>query len=191
MSVRVLFCLLLLALSACTFDTRGPGALVDAGLTKDRGVSLDQSALQDAIDLQSADAVSDAPFDGAGDIGRPDTLARDSADEALTPDATDDTLSPDSTVDTLSPDSTVDTAVGCAQIFGTDSTFSFCAEDATSCTYYVVLGGVGCSTFCAAHGTTCLGSYDEGPTTDLCVASSADRGCGGTSNDRLCLCQKP
>jgi len=154
---------------------RGDSTLVDRAAA-DLG-QLDTAAR----DRSGADALaSDHPDDGGVDANIGDAGAADRASADSAADAAD--------LDTTLPDSSAPDAarLSCTAQFGSADGFILCAETATDCTYFKVLGR-SCDQECQQFGARCLGGYAD--TANGCEWSGPVD-CATSQGDGVCVCAR-
>jgi hypothetical protein len=76
----------------------------------------------------------------------------------------------------------------CAQLYGAATSYSSCAENEKSCTFFAATYGT-CDALCATYGGTCTAATDTN-LNNMC-GSSGSVGCDKTHNDQKCTCTRP
>jgi len=159
------------------------------------GCSLESSALLvTAGDTSLGDtATSETDVPDTGDPPIDSSVTTDSAplDSSAMDSATPmDSSMPDTTV---LPDTTPPTPPTCDDTFGGIRSYVHCDETATECEFYSdPVMDMTCTQLCAVGGETCLGTWSEGPSSDICRrAAPRPEGCADPGDAYLCRCTRP
>ena len=158
------------------------------------GASLGCSLIRSPILPETDGGTMDAGRDAAGSDA-PGRDAQDTPPDAAFSDGP-ELDAPDAPLDT-GVDAPLDTGVDaplpatCRMRYGGLSDYTECAVTATSCEFYVALGGSTCAGACASGGGTCLAVYNNGDTGSGRCTRSGTRGCSDGATDRICICSRP
>ncbi|RLB52722.1 MAG: hypothetical protein DRJ42_14055 [Deltaproteobacteria bacterium] len=141
----------------------GDGPSMDSSLGDS---AAPDSGLRDTGSLESGPADTGPADTGPADTGPPDTGLPDTG----TPPPT------------------------CDALFGAIRSYLRCdaVETASACEFYSdPTSNMTCTQLCATASETCIDTWHEGPSDDLCTHSGSRSGCSDSGDAYLCRCTRP
>jgi hypothetical protein len=135
------------------------------------------------IDMDGG-AVDGGPTDDAGPVDDAGPGEDAGPVDAFVPDAGVDAGPPDAGPPDAGP-------APCDTTYGSAASYMRCAEDTTTCTFYVDLMGSTCAAVCSAVGGMCIRTHAEGDPVLCNFNPGASRACDVTHNDEICICTRP
>ena len=188
---RLAFSVAIALLGACAADRSGLAGRRQEDAGRDGGFDgsiepdggFDGSVEPDGGFDGGTDAAIDAGIDSGTDSGT--DAGTDSGTDAGTDSGT------DSGTDAGTDSGTDSNEARCRARFGDAPGFQHCADADDRCDLYVRFDppDVNCSNVCSRRGATCLGSFEDGAPDDCMRGES--RECGGSPEDRICICSLP